>query len=213
MHGSAVVYRGKTILFADNGRSIGKTLSSLELAHLSRQYIADEFIFIETNSLEIFSDDDIPIHFRQEVRDHFYQHHKTAVSEDFVSKKFLDWEFIKRKKLDLILYVNFSNTSEGFVKLSPEIAKKYAMTTLSAHLEKMLNPSLDRFQFIAQQDMVNTNNHQKTMVEQKEIFQELKPYLLSASEKITDIIPSFELSLKTPCSIPQYCDIIINNND
>ncbi len=212
MHGSAVVYRDKTILFADNGRSMGKTLSSLELAHLSRQYVADEFVFIDTNSLEIFSDDDIPIHFRQEVREHFSKHHAVVIGEEFVSKEFLSWKFIKQRKLDFILYVNFSDTEEGVVKLSPQIAKKYAMTTLSAHLAKMLDPSLDRFQFIAQQDTANTDDHKKTTVEQKEIFQQLEPYLLNASEEIVDKIPSFELYVKTPCTIPRYCDTIINNN-
>ena len=42
LHGSAVVYKGQTILFADNGHSTGKTLASLELARLSNQYIVDE---------------------------------------------------------------------------------------------------------------------------------------------------------------------------
>jgi hypothetical protein len=212
LHGSAVVYKGKTILFADNGRSIGKTLSSLELAHLSNQYIADEFIFIDTNLLEIFSDDDIPIHFRQEVRNHFSQHHDIVVAEEFILKEVLNCEFIKQKKLDFIVYTNFSKDKEGVVKLPSEIAKKYAITTLTAHLEKMLNPALDRFQFIAQQDMGNMGDSHETMIKQKEIFQKLQQHLLSASEKIIRAVPSFELFVKTPCSIPSYCDTIVNNN-
>src|SRR3989344_1480195 len=48
LHGSAAISNnGRTVLFGDSGRSIGKTLSSMELARLSSQYIADEFVFFE----------------------------------------------------------------------------------------------------------------------------------------------------------------------
>ncbi|OGN12180.1 MAG: hypothetical protein A3B91_00660 [Candidatus Yanofskybacteria bacterium RIFCSPHIGHO2_02_FULL_41_29] len=213
LHGSAAISNnGRTVLFGDSGRSIGKTLSSMELARLSSQYIADEFVFFDINSFEIFSDDNIPIHARQKTVDHFAKEHGMVITNEFFDKQELGWKFIKKAGLDLIVYVNFSEGKEGLEELSTDIAAKYAMVTLSAHLEKMLNPSLDRFQFDSQKDMVNMDNSQFEKARQKVIFDRLSSRLKDASLKIGHNIPSFELSVKTPCSVPLYIDTITSKN-
>src|SRR3990167_5926664 len=213
LHGSAAISNnGRTVLFGDSGRSIGKTLSSMELARLSSQYIADEFVFFDINSFEIFSDDNIPIHARQKTVDHFAKEHGMVITNEFFDKQELGWKFIKKEGLDLIVYVNFSEGKEGLEELSTDIAAKYAMVTLSAHLEKMLNPSLDRFQFDSQKDMVNMDNSQFEKARQKVIFDRLSSRLKDASLKIGHNIPSFELSVKTPCSVPLYIDTITSKN-
>ncbi|MDO8495986.1 MAG: hypothetical protein Q7S43_00845 [bacterium] len=212
LHGSAALSgNGKAILFGDNGRSIGKTLSSMELAYQSRQYIGDEFIFLDTNSFEIFSDDGIPIHARPEVREHFTKKHGTTIAGEFFSKQELGWQFAKRRELGAMVYVNFSEDEERCTELSQDVAKEYAMITLCAHLQKMFNPELDRFQFISQSDSGKAGHEQGAVIERAEVYDRIKPRLEHASVVIAKTVPSFELFVNIPCHIPIFIDTIINN--
>lgn len=212
LHGSALIYNNKAVLFADNGHSTKKTLPSLELAFISKEYIADEFLFLDLNSFEIFSDDNIPIHIRQEARNHFVQHHNINTTKEFLLKQSLRFKFIKRRKLDFIFYVNFSNNKEGIKKLPHRVAAKYAMITLSAHLKKMLNPSLDRFQFITQQDNNFVKDEKRNIIIRRGIFKKVRLKLARASVKIARSVLSFELFVQNPCNIRKYIDTIIGEN-
>src|SRR3989344_3923336 len=170
------------------------------------------FLLLDLNSFEIFSDDNIPIHIRQEARNHFVQHHNINTTKEFLLKQSLRFKFIKRRKLDFIFYVNFSNNKEGIKKLPHRVAAKYAMITLSAHLKKMLNPSLDRFQFITQQDNNFVKDEKRNIIIRRGIFKKVRLKLARASVKIARSVLSFELFVQNPCNIRKYIDTIIGEN-
>ena len=156
LHCSSALYKDKAVIFGDHGKA-GKTLSSVELGLSSHEYLADEFVFWDNVSGEIFSDEYIPIHLRDEVREHLGQWHGIKDSTEFVSNDFLKLNWNERKSLDLICYTTFTKEPERVALLTGPQAVDYARTTLSAHTQKMLNPALDHFQFIAMTDNIGQN--------------------------------------------------------
>ena len=209
LHCSSAPYEDKSVIFGDHGKA-GKTLSSVELGLFSREYLADEFVFWDSVSGEIFSDEEIPMHLRSEVREHLSQRHQIKDSAEFVSNDFLKFNWNERKLLSLICYTTFTKEPEQAVVLTKLQAVDYARTTLSAHAQKMFNTTLDRFQFITMTDNTSQNIKANNMesTHSKE-YQKLFPIFNQAAERLVDRAPSIEIFTDDPCRIPYLIKSIL----
>lgn len=212
MHAAAAIFHSKAVVFGDNGKAVGKTLSSIEMGLDSHQYIGDEFIFLNSNNFEIFTDKEIPIHLRPEVRAHLDEKHGLRNLNEFVSQPDLRMEHVNNLPMDALCYLNFikDKSEERIIKLDHTASKEYALITLSAHVKKMLDPSLDRFQFIARSDSSNAHDVASGVKNEHSIYyNNIEKYFVSAAALIADKIPSYELFVVDPCSVPVLLATVI----
>ncbi|MDD5013031.1 MAG: hypothetical protein PHD93_01365 [Candidatus Pacebacteria bacterium] len=204
IHGSASVYKGKGFCFSDDGSSVGKTLSAIELSLVSNKIIGDEFCFLNVKTMEIFSYPFIPLHIRPEVEDHLDKIHKIHFKENFIKTKagiFLMpkalFDVEKRCKLDYFVFVHFNkekNICEKMNQVKSQIAIK---NSLLSHLLKLINPSLDRMNFIDKKDssrMVTYNYEEMERLEKDIIPQGI-------IDLIIQNINCYKVNLKNPCNL------------
>ena len=123
LHGSAVRYKNKTILFGDDGLSIGKTTASLML---DGEYIADEFVVYYNGTI-------YPNRFFKP-----YDKHLGFVEP----KKWLN----NPVKLDLIVCPSIGDNSIS--ELKGDLKQKALNSTAYAHLIKLKHPGTDRYSII-----------------------------------------------------------------
>ncbi len=140
LHGSATVTpRGLSIIFGDDGRSMGKTTCAYEVARHSKKWISDEFVLY--NKGRIFANGEYPLHFKEGSRNYF----------KFLNRKFTNWIYPKKEKweiindvvLDVIVcpVLSGKNTIKRLNQVDADRARR---TTAYAHLAKLIYPSLDR---------------------------------------------------------------------
>lgn len=163
LHGSSSIINKKAFCFGDDGRNIGKTILSFECALKSKQYIGDEFCFLDINNKAIFSYSCIPVHLRPEVKKHFVQVHKLSLlntkyqendSGYFIEPQKL-FRVIKSKKLTAFIFPHFHSKETKIIKLEIQQAKAAIEACVGAHLSKLLYPYLDRMRFTQKTDSTN----------------------------------------------------------
>lgn len=206
LHGSSSIINKKAFCFSDDGGNIGKTISSFECALNSKQYIGDEFCFLDTNSKKIFSYPCIPIHLRIKVKKHFVQIHKLSLpntkyqendSGYFIEPQKL-FKVIKSRKLTAFIFPHFYNGRTKIVKLKIQQAEMAIEACISAHLSKLLYPVLDRMQFAQKIDSVIVNPQDNKKIQQSV----MKKFSLQNSiSQIAKDFPCYEVHIKKPCDI------------
>ena len=205
IHGSASILDNKSICFADDGRSTAKTLSSLECALKSGQYIGDEFCFFDSKTKKIFSYPFIPIHFRQEIKDHFINVHKIRLPRSFCQENsagyFIEanklFKIVISKQLDKFVFVHFRNQKAKLEPLNFQQSKKAITASIVIPLLKLFRPQLDRMQFLKKQDITKVKSCNKMDIES--LIRNLK--LEDAITQIAKDIPCYKIWIQHPCEI------------
>lgn len=213
LHGSSSIINKKAFCFGDDGKNIGKTISSFECALNSKQYIGDEFCFLDINNKKIFSYPCIPIHLRTKVKKHFVQIHKLSLpntkyqendSGYFIEPQKL-FKVIKSKKLTAFIFPHFYNGRTKIVRLKIQQAETAIETCISAHLSKLLYPYLDRMQFAQKTDSVNINPQDNKKIQPLV----MKKFSLQNSiSRIAKGFPCYEIYIKKPYDIVDAINMI-----
>lgn len=205
IHGSAARLGGKTICFGDDGESMGKTLGSVICAAESGEYLADEFVFLDANSFEIFGYPFVPIHLRTPVKKHLANNkglkmprskYKEGESGYFVDTEQL-FKFINKSRLDAFAFVYFVEDKPKLKKLLVADSNKALLASLLAHQMKLIHPELDRMRFTKQTDSGIEVEHDEPSIGllATEILQN------DTLGKITHNIPCYRLLINSPGDI------------
>lgn len=206
LHGSTSIFNKTSICFGDDGKNNGKTLSSIECALNSNQYIGDEFCFLDMNNKTIFSYSFIPIHLRQEVKKHLIKTHKIILPDSkyqeteagfFIEPTKL-FKVVVSKKLGLFIFPHFNNQQARIELLNNKQKKASIEACITTHLLKLLHPRLDRMQFATRKDSVNFS-----MISEKQSIETLVQdlSLKNAISEIAKEFPCYKAYIKTPCDI------------
>lgn len=206
LHGSSSIINKKAFCFGDDGKNIGKTITSFECALNSKQYIGDEFCFLDMDNKTIFSYSCIPIHLRPEVKKHFVHIHKLSLlntkyqesnSGYFVEPSKL-FRVIKSKRLTAFIFPHFYSKETKVIRLEIRQAEAAIETCVSAHLSKLLYPYLDRMRFAQKTDSAKIN-----LQSNKEIkhFVVRKFSLQNSISQIAKDFPCYKIYIKKPCDI------------
>jgi len=205
LHGSAAALDSNRIIcFGDDGSSTAKTLGSLEIAFKTNRYVADEFCFINIKTCKIFGYPFIPIHIRPVVRKHLETcHNLTLPTTNY--KKLDAGDFIQPTelfrvisgKLKMLLYVHFSETKNVLENLSQKKACKAFKFCVASHIAKLLNPKLDRMQFVFKTDSIAAKVISENTI--NDIIEKIFDHqsILEAIQKF----PSYKLTISQPCQI------------
>lgn len=206
LHGSSSIVNKKAFCFGDDGKNIGKTISSFECALNSKQYIGDEFCYLDMNSKKIFSYSCIPIHLRTKVKKHFSQIHKLSLpntrfqennSGYFVEPKKL-FRVIKSKKLTAFVFPHFHSGKTKIMKLEFQQAKTAIEACISAHLSKLLFPYLDRMQFVQKTDSTTVRNQNNEKIKRLMIK---KFSLQNSISRMAKDFSCYKIYIKKPCDV------------
>ncbi|MDD3170295.1 MAG: hypothetical protein WC410_03535 [Candidatus Paceibacterota bacterium] len=213
VHGSTSVYNNKAFCFADDGLSVGKTLSAIELSLISNTIIGDEFCFLDIKTMHIFSYPFIPLHIRPEVRNHLEKKHKINISEKISIRTkagiFLMPQQIfnikKHHKLDCFVFVYFSKDKNNNCKKLDTINSKNSIrVALTSHLLKFFYPDFDRMNFIEKADsgrIITYNNKLINKIE-KDVFP------VGTIDFIAKNIKCYQVIIKNPCDLVQSLNCI-----
>lgn len=204
IHGSASVYEDKGFCFSDDGLSVGKTLSVIEASLVSKKIIGDEFCFLDTKTMEIFSYPFIPLHIRPEVKDHLNRLHQIFIKDEFIKTRagfFLMpntlFDIKESHKLDYFIFVYFNKDKDLCEKIDLVESQLAIKNALMAHLLKLINPSLDRMNFVEKKDSSRIITYNKEEIDklEKDVF----------PQRIVDLINKnvgcYKISLKEPCNL------------
>lgn len=206
LHGSAALFKdGEVYCFGDDAKSESKTLSSVECALTSNNYIGDEFCFFDFNTNEIFSYPFIPIHFRPLVKKHFMITHSLGnlfFSSDYQKTKagfFVEptkiFNIINSVNLSAFVFVYFTDTIPKIIKLNQLASIKALKVCLSASLLKLFNPQLDRMNFIQRTD-------RKELKIQISSANNSLPFNINfIAKKLSDTIPCYKAFIQKPCDL------------
>jgi len=208
LHGSSSVINKHALCFGDGGKNIAKTISSIECALVSKQYIGDEFCFLDMNNKKIFSYPFIPIHFRPQVKKHFTQIHKFSLPNTkyqehkagyFIEPKKL-FKIIKSKKLFAFIFPHFHNKPVKIESLNSKQKEKAISVCVSAHILKLIYPYLDRMQFTTKTDSMKLkiNNVEKL---REKLIKRLS--LQNSIKQIAQNFSCYDVFIKKPCDITQ----------
>ncbi|MBU1684419.1 hypothetical protein KKC56_03080 [Patescibacteria group bacterium] len=207
LHGSAAILDNRIICFSDDGDSTAKTLGSLEIALTSKQYVADEFCFIDIKNNKIFGYPFIPIHVRSIVKRHLKTTHDLTLPITNY-KQTRAGNFIQPNKLfhlttgmlETLSYVHFSEKSNALEKLSPKDACKSFKFCIASHIAKLLHPELDRMQFISMTDTTDIKIISDDVI--NEIIEKIigNQLVSEAIQKFT----SYKLTVSEPCQIVSF---------
>lgn len=207
LHGSAAILDNRIICFGDDGNSTAKTLSSLEVALKSNQYVADEFCFIDMKTSKIFGYPFIPIHIRPAVREHLEvcydltlpaTNYKKTEAGDFIQPAKL-FRVISGE-LKMLAYVHFSETENAMEKLSQKEAYKAFKFCIASHIAKLLHPELDRMQFAYKTDSTATKVISENVI--NDIID--KMFNRQSISEAVQKIPSYKLIVSQPCQIISF---------
>lgn len=207
LHGSAAIVDNKAFFFGDDGKNIGKTLSSIECALESNQYISDEFCFLNMNTKEIFSYPFIPIHFRPDVKKHFVEkhniilpmaHYKRTRAGYFIEPSKL-FNVINIKKLEAFVFPHFYNKNEKpkLQILNQKQRRESIKICIISHLLKFFYPHLDRMQFTKRKDTEKIINYNSKIV--NNLINKLS--LKKGVNQIIEIFPCYRIYIANPCNI------------
>ena len=204
IHGSASVYRGKGFCFSDDGSSIGKTLSAIELSLISNKIIGDEFCFLDVKTMEIFSYPFVPLHIRPEVEDHLDKIHKIHFKDNFIKTRagiFLMPNMLfnieKSHKLDYFIFVYFNKEKNVCERINPVKSQIAIKNSLMSHLLKLINPSFDRMSFVERKDSSRVIAYNKK--EMNRLEKDILPQ--GVIDLITQNIDCYKVNLKNPCNL------------
>ncbi len=205
VHGSASVYKDKAFCFADDGLSVGKTLSAIELSLISNTMIGDEFCFLDIKTMRIFSYPFIPLHIRPEVKNHLEKKHKINISEKmFVETKagfFLMPQQIfntrNSYKLDYFVFVYFEKNKNSCKKLDTINSKNSIRIALTSHLLKLFYPDFDRMNFIEGVDSSRIITYDNNLMNKTE--KEFFP--VGTIDFIVKNIKCYRVALKNSCDL------------
>ncbi|MBI2631318.1 hypothetical protein HYW73_03880 [Candidatus Nomurabacteria bacterium] len=204
LHGSVAVWNNEIVCFGDDGSSAAKTLGSLEVALESKQYVADEFCFVDIKNNKIFGYPFIPVHIRPIVKKHLKDSHdfsfqisnyEETVAGDFIYSN--ESFHLKSGELKILSYIHFSKTKNTMEKLSEEESFKSFKFCAVAHIAKLLHPELDRMQFVSMTDSVEDKIIDESVV--NEVIEQIigNKLLMDAFQKFT----SYRLYISKPCNI------------
>jgi len=214
LHGSAAIFNKNALCFADDGESTAKTLSSIEIALTSNEYIGDEFCFLNKNGV-ISSYSFIPIHIRIQIANYFNKYHKKffdsfkdnnkSCAGYFISPK-NNFRNIKSKRLSAIIFVHFNVKKEKdrFKKLTKKESKQAVLKSILSHIAKLFNPKLDRMNFVEEKDSTKKIIYDKDFL--NSIKRELK--LNGSIENLIKNIPCYRIYISKPQDIVKIIEKI-----
>lgn len=185
LHGSTAIWNNnKSIIFGDNGKNIGKTLSAIEVALRSREFVVDEFSFYDVENNSIWGANFLPIHIRNFYTDYLnkkYKIHLMSANSQLLRPSCLGVNIIPKNQLSMIIYPEYQQRRKPAVsKLSlRESLKNLEILTVS-HLVKLLYPEYDRMSWIKQSDRLQIFNIRK---ECSKLASSIKPYLEQICQK------------------------------
>ncbi len=204
LHGSSSVYRKKAICFLDDNNGSIKSASSIECALISGEYLGDEFCFLDTKSMTIFSYKLIPIHFRPIVEEHVRKNHGVNIHKGAYGISpagyfvYPDSLFTVKESAELgaFVYIKLADsyTHSRFVRSKKQI-KELMFASLGTHMLKLLSPNLDRMNFCERSDTSETMILNASSLEN--IVFEYIPQ--KSFEKILDNVPFLTISADSPC--------------
>ena len=205
LHGSTTVLDDKAICFGDDGSSTAKTLSSLEVALVSKHYVADEFCFFNSQTKEVSGYRFIPIHIRPVVKEHLEKCHGFSSPKSYC-RKTLAGEFVEQDKLfttisgklKMLAYTHFSEKDPEIQKLSIQEATKAFGFCITSHVAKLLHPNFDRMRFSS---MTDTDD---VKIINEELVSEILAKITNGNKMppgIFEEIPSYRLIVSQPCQI------------
>jgi len=205
LHGSASIINDNAIFFGDDGKSSAKTLSSIECALNSKQYIGDEFCFLDMNNKTIFSYSFIPLHLRPEVKKHFVHIHKIMLPnskyQETKAGYFIEptklFKIITLKKLTAFIFPYFNNKEAKLQPLNNQQKKEAISVCISAHLLKLFHPRLDRMRFTTEKDSAEPVLLEKDLM--KALIKNLS--LQNAISQIAKEFSCYRAYIKEPCDI------------
>ena len=202
---SASMLRGETLCFADDGKSLAKTLSSVEVALASNEYIGDEFCFLNTKTNRISGYSWVPIHLRSRVRYHLETKHKMKLpptcyrpsAAGYFFNPSLLFSIRKSAKLNAFIFVKFSRGGGRIQRLNYSESYRALSNTVAAHIIKLLNPEYDRMQFISGSVSSKTVTYDDNLV-----FRTVKKLRAGRIlEKLARSVPCFSFRIQYPCEI------------
>lgn len=215
LHGSAARLNDKTICFGDDGKNQGKTLSSIECALISNEYIGDEFCFLDTKTWNIFSYSFIPLHIRQQVRKHLNKIHglelpKTNFIETdagyFVEPDRL-FQTIASSRLDAFVFLEFIDNSKSKIKkLTGEQKRKLILSCLITHILKLFYPTLDRMKFDSSTDSKSVNYNDSLLDDLA-----IKIKIDKIIEKVSTNIRAYKITVQEPCQVTSLIGGVLSN--
>ncbi len=186
MHGSSAIWEDKkAIIFGDDGKNIGKTISSVLVGRKSGKFVSDEFSFYDVKNNKILSFDFLPVHLRGiYVNDLNKIFKKKFEAENLLlPMQNLNLEFCPKNKLSMVVYPYFSkNKSPAIIKLSKKEATKSLDVLAMSHMVKFLKPKFDRASWLKQSDSLKV---QSVSAESSKLASSIKPFLAQVLQKIS----------------------------
>jgi 8-oxo-dGTP pyrophosphatase MutT (NUDIX family) len=185
MHGSSAIWEDKkAIIFGDDGKNIGKTISSVLIGQKSGKFVSDEFSFYDVKNNKILSFDFLPVHLRE-----FYVNDLNKIfKKKFKAKNLLmqaqdlGLEFCPENQLSMIIYPYFSkNKSPKIIKLSKKEAAKSLDVLAMSHMVKFLKPKFDRASWLKNSDLLKVQN---ISAESAKLASQTKPFLAQVLQKV-----------------------------
>lgn len=155
LHGSTVLWEdGKSIVFGDNGKNIGKTTAMVSVALKTKKFISDEFSFYDVEKNKIIGYDFLPIHLRKENIEIFNSQYKLNLGDkELINSSEINIENVDENNLSMVVYPEYSETKEPQVRklLATESLENLQVLSFS-HLAKLINPQMDRMSWLNQKD-------------------------------------------------------------
>lgn len=205
LHGSASIINNNAVCFGDDGKSTAKTLSSIECALNSKQYIGDEFCFLDMNTKKIFGYSFVPLHLRPKVKKHFIHTHKmifpNSEYQETEAGYFIEpsklFDVLASKKLNSFVFIYLNSQRTKLELLNNQQKKEAISVCLSAHLLKLFYPHLDRMQFVTKKDSIKSIPSERNLT--KKLITRLS--LQNAISQIAKDFPCYRAYIKKPCDI------------
>lgn len=208
LHGSSSVYRDRAICFLDDNNGSIKSASSIECSLVSGEYIGDEFCFLDTKTMLVYSYPLIPIHFRPIVKDHFRIRHKLK----FENRKYENsqagyfappesiFKFRDKVELGSFVYVKLDKNKTCLQSLSLKAEKENLVyASLGTHMIKLIHPNLDRMSFCNKTDKFKKIECNSSNLKQIVSNQIPKVYI----EKIIDNVIFIKVESNSLCEANQ----------
>ncbi|MGC9048919.1 MAG: NUDIX domain-containing protein [Patescibacteria group bacterium] len=208
LHGSTAIWdNSKSIIFGDNGRNIGKTLSAIEIALRSRKFVVDEFSIYDVENNSIWGINFLPIHIRNFCINYLnkkYKFHTKIVDSQLIKPSDLGLDVIPENQLSMVIYPDYQKYKKPTVdRLSLKESLKNLEILAASHLVKLLYPRYDRMSWVRQSDRLKIFNIRK---ECSKLANPIKPYL----EQICQKVSSYRIVFNQPSQIYKLVKRAVN---
>lgn len=199
LHGSTAIWDdNKSIIFGDNGRNIGKTLSAIEIALQSGKFVVDEFSIYDVGNNSIWGEDFLPIHIRNFYIDFLNKKYKFSIktiNNQLLRPVDLGLDIIPKNQLSMIIYPEYRKYRKPIVRcLSSEESLKNLEVLATSHLIKLLHPKYDRMSWLRRSDEPRIFDISRKC---SKFAVHIKPYL----EQIHQKISSYKIIFNQPSQI------------